>query len=300
MVATKGGACRRHRCAAISGAFGARAAEIDQRADAGRRQCAGRQRKPAPERQILPKARALRLLRGQGAGDAIPDLRRRCDFRDFRRPGRQPLLPMPRPCSGESRARARSAARRRRDRARQHAEGIFGGEQFVFRACRYGRMCRSWFQAALQFDHRPPDPAFHGAERHFHARGQVLIGIAVEKGAAQRAAFMRRQAVEAAMQPRMILRSFPARCRRSTPLSATSAAASIGSMRRLCLRCAQPVDGAVARDRDQPGHRACPAGVEIGGFAPYRHIDLLQHVLGFAAFTQDTQATPKSFAEVRR
>src|SRR5262249_57308327 len=56
---------------------------------------------------------------------------------------------------------------------------------------------------------------------------------------------------------------------------------------------AQMVDGAVARDRDQPGHRTGQGRIESSGLAPHRHVDLLQHILGFAALTQDTQADSK-------
>ena len=142
---------------------------------------------------------------------------------------------------------------------------------------------------ALEFDHRPPDPAFHGAERHAHARRQVLIGVAVEERAAQRGALVRspgrRGSRAAARDPAR----FPARCRRRARCRRPSAAASIGSMRRLCR---------LARSRSMARLRAIAisqviglarSGIEIGGFAPDRHIDLLQHVLGLAAFAQDTQ-----------
>mgnify|MGYP003694198339 CR=1 FL=1 len=54
--------------------------------------------------------------------------------------------------------------------------------------------------------------------------------------------------------------------------------------------CPQPVDRPVAGDRHHPGDRAGPAGVEAGGLAPHRHINLLQHVLGLASVLQDTKA----------
>src|SRR6516165_897838 len=56
---------------------------------------------------------------------------------------------------------------------------------------------------------------------------------------------------------------------------------------------AQMVDGAVARDRDQPGHRTAEGGIKSCGLTPNRHVDLLQHILGFATLTQDTQADSK-------
>ena len=68
----------------------------------------------------------------------VPDLRRRRDLGDFGGPGREPLFP-----GGDQRAQSRIA----RDAllgggalgAGQHAEGIFGGEQFVLGQARYGR-----------------------------------------------------------------------------------------------------------------------------------------------------------------
>jgi len=49
----------------------------------------------------------------------------------------------------------------------------------------------------------------------------------------------------------------------------------------------------VARERNQPCHRACPAGIEVRGLSPHSYIDLLQHVFCLAALTQDTKANAK-------
>ena len=38
---------------------------------------------------------------------------------------------------------------------------------------------------------------------------------------------------------------------------------------------------------------SAPPGIEIGGLAPHRHVDLLQHVLRLAVLAQDTQADAK-------
>ena len=53
------------------------------------------------------------------------------------------------------------------------------------------------------------------------------------------------------------------------------------------------VDGAVARDRDQPGHRTRQGRIESSGLTPHRHVDLLQHILSFAVLAQDTHANGK-------
>src|SRR5262249_20381632 len=46
-------------------------------------------------------------------------------------------------------------------------------------------------------------------------------------------------------------------------------------------------------DRHQPRDRARPVAVERGGLAPYRDINLLQHVLCLASIFQDTKADAK-------
>src|SRR5262249_56945610 len=46
--------------------------------------------------------------------------------------------------------------------------------------CRYGRS-RSSLQTGSQLHQSTPDPALHGAKRHLHALGQLLIRYAVEK-----------------------------------------------------------------------------------------------------------------------
>ena len=60
----------------------------------------------------------------------LPHLRRRRNLRDFAGPGRQPLLPFG-DHAGEVAVALQQPLRRRAIGARQHAERIFGGEQFV-------------------------------------------------------------------------------------------------------------------------------------------------------------------------
>src|SRR5262245_2114746 len=67
-------------------------AEIDERRDAGGGESAGRKTQPAPECEALPQTGAGGL-RGQGAGNAIPNLRRRKHLGNLSGPGRETLLP---------------------------------------------------------------------------------------------------------------------------------------------------------------------------------------------------------------
>src|SRR6516225_6162203 len=53
------------------------------------------------------------------------------------------------------------------------------------------------------------------------------------------------------------------------------------------------IDGSIARDRDQPGHWTGQGGIKSCRLTPHRQVDLLQHILGFAALTQDTHANGK-------
>ena len=158
--------------------------------------------------------------------------------------------------------------------------------------------CRSLLQAGLQLDHCAANPAFHRAERHAHALGQIVIGIAVEKCAAQRRALVggkpSRQPWSRACSCTFPKRRQPWRPNRQPRLPLRSASCAVHP------RCAQPVDRAVSGDRDQPGHRAGPAGVKIRGLAPHRHIDLLQTSSASPRSPKIRRQTPKSFAEVRR
>src|SRR5215468_3081458 len=56
---------------------------------------------------------------------------------------------------------------------------------------------------------------------------------------------------------------------------------------------AQPVDGAVARDRHQPGDRARSGRIEAPRLAPNGHVYVLQHILSLASVVQDTEADAK-------
>src|SRR5262245_23948701 len=60
-----------------------------------------------------------------------------------------------------------------------------------------------------------------------------------------------------------------------------------------CGGRAQPVDGAVARYRHQPGDRARSGGVKAPRLAPNGHIYVLQHILSLAPVVQDTEADAK-------
>src|SRR5262249_47982652 len=75
------------------------------------------------------------------------------------------------------------------------------------RATRYGRTYRSLLQTCLQLEHGAADPALHGAERHLHAAREVLVCVAVEKGAAQRHTFMRCKGLETTVQFFVLLRA---------------------------------------------------------------------------------------------
>ena len=97
------------------------------------------------------------------------------------------------------------------------------------------------------------------------------------------------QFLETAGEPLALLRQFDALDRGRGWI-----ADGVGGLDRLQAPAggarAQPVDRPVAGNRHHPGDRARPAGVECGGFAPHREIDVLQHVLGLASILQDTQA----------
>src|SRR5262245_26991156 len=56
---------------------------------------------------------------------------------------------------------------------------------------------------------------------------------------------------------------------------------------------AQPVDGAIACDRHQPGDRARPGGIEAPRLAPNGHVYVLQHILSLPSVIQDTEADAK-------
>src|SRR4029078_7462110 len=141
------------------------------------------------------------------AGGPARARRRRCDprraapeaCREFPRPTERGVLPTPRP-GVRNRDRARCAVQRWRGRYRRARPAHTRLRAVRLRASRYGRMCRSLFQAWLQLEHGAANPALHGAERYLHARGEILIGAAVEERTAQGGALVRRKTVEATMQ----------------------------------------------------------------------------------------------------
>src|SRR4029079_12671507 len=53
------------------------------------------------------------------------------------------------------------------------------------------------------------------------------------------------------------------------------------------------VYGAVPRDSDKPGDRACTGLIEGRALVPNGHINLLQHVFRLASVIQDTKADAK-------
>ena len=77
-----------------------------------------------------------------------------------------------------------------------------------------------------------------------------------------------------------------------------SGASSSGLVRH-ALR-ALPVDGAVARDRRQPGYRARATGFPGTGAFPDREIDLVQHILRGLGVATDTVGDPEKLRAGQR
>ena len=164
--------------------------EVNQRGDASRGERAGRKAQAPPECGGSATNWARGGLRGQGGGDAIPDVRRRKHVGIFLAAhGSEALFPTPRP-GAQNWVRARCAVRPSRGRCRRARPAHIRRRAVRRRASRYGRMCRSLLQACLQLEHGAADPALHGAERHLHARREILIGAAVKERTAQRGALM--------------------------------------------------------------------------------------------------------------
>ena len=63
--------------------------------------------------------------------------------------------------------------------------------------------------------------------------------------------------------------------------------------RHLGAPAAQGVDGAIARDADEPGHRLGTCGIEALGGAPDVDKDVLQEILGLRFVGNDTQDDPE-------
>src|SRR5215510_1290378 len=105
-------------------------AEIDECCEAGRGEGAGSKTQSAPECKALPQTGAGGL-RGQGAGNAIPNLLRRKHFRNLSGPGRETLLPG-RDLACEAAVMGNALLGGGSVDAVEHAQRILGREQFVF------------------------------------------------------------------------------------------------------------------------------------------------------------------------
>ena len=151
----------------------------------------------------------------------------------------------------------------------EHAQHVFGGN----RGCRRrpGLWCRprSSFETGSEFQQSAPDPALHRAERHAHARRQLLIGRAVEERRPDRGRMACFQLLQAAGQALVLLRQLDALDRAGAG-SLTASAASIGSMRRLI---------ALARSRSIARLRAIATIQVIGLARPGSKAAALRHTV---------------------
>ena len=188
--------------------------------DAGRYRRAPRCSRPRASAEAMPKPRQNARLchtdagraaarRGDRGLDARPGGRRRRDRRDrVGKPG-QPLLPE-RHLGGERRLLRHAALDLAPLLGAEHAQHVFGGDEVA--AVRRGPWCRrrSSFETGSQFQQPAPDPALHRAERHAHARGQFLVGGAVEERRADGGRVPRFQFLQAAGETLLLLRQLDA------------------------------------------------------------------------------------------
>lgn len=136
-------------------------------------------------------------LHGQGADNAVPDVRRRDELGNFSGPGGKPLLPFGDPARKAALTR-HALFSRGTVGAFKHAQRILGREQFVFRQAVMVECLAHCSRHAfsLNIARRTSSSWFRA---HFHTRCKILIGAAVEKCPAQSGAFMRCEVVEAAV-----------------------------------------------------------------------------------------------------
>ena len=161
---------------------------------------------------------------------ALPNVRRRRGLLDFGRPGRKLLLPR-RDQARESRVALHPLLGRGALGAGQHAKRVFGGEQLVLGRSRYGRGVAHCSRQLLSLIMARLIQLFIGAERDAHARRQLLVGIAVEKCAAESGVFVDCQPFQAAVQSGVVLRDFQ---------RAVGACGAVGELGRLLDRLHPP------------------------------------------------------------
>src|SRR5262249_48303855 len=154
------------------------------------------------------------------------------------------------------------------------------------------RCCRSSLEALSKPGEPAPDPALHRTERHARALGELFIGEAAHEGGSDRQGLALFDLIETRLEPLLLLRRGERFERRGAWIGHICCRFDRLAPARGRAR-SRAVDGAVARDGDEPSDRAGASLVEGGGLVPNGQVNLLQHVFRLASVIQYTEADAK-------